>query len=329
MLDVRRREFIALLGGVAAWPLAARAQHSAMPVIGFLNPGSSEPYANLVAAFRRGLKETGYVEGQNVSIEYRWADGQYDRLSAMAEDLVSRRVTVIAATGGMFSGLAAKKATSTIPIVVIGTGDPVALGLVASLNRPGGNVTGVAMLGIELLAKRLELLRELVPDVLMIGVLVNPANPAAKVEVSNVEEAARSLGRQIVILNATNEGELNSAFASLIQQQIAALLIADDTFFINQCNRLAALTVRYAIAAIHHVREFAAAGGLMSYGTNFANAYRQMGIYVGRILKGAMPADLPVEQSTRFDLIINLTTAKALGLTIPDKLLAFADEVIE
>jgi putative ABC transport system substrate-binding protein len=329
---MRRREFITLLSGAAAaspllWPLAARAQHSAMPVIGFLNPGSSEPYAHLVAAFGRGLKETGYVEGQNVSIEYRWANGQYDRLSAMADDLVSRRVTVIAATGGVFSGLAAKKATSTIPIVFIGTGDPVAFGLVASLNRPGGNVTGVTMLGNELLAKRLELLGELVPNFRMIGVLVNTTNPSAKVQVSNVEEAARLLGRQIAILNATSEDELNTAFAGLIQQQIPALLITEDTFFVSQSNQLAALTVRYAIPAIHNLREFA--GGLMSYGTNFANAYRQVGIYVGRILKGAMPADLPVEQSTRFDLVINLTTAKALGLNIPDKLLALADEVVE
>jgi putative ABC transport system substrate-binding protein len=326
---MRRREFIVLAGGVAMFPLAARAQQPTMPVIGYLSPGSLELTGSQVAAFHEGLKETGFIEGQNVSIEFRWAEAQYDRLAAMAADLVRRQVSVIAATGGTFSGLAAKRATSTIPIVFIGTGNPVDLGLVASLNRPSGNVTGVTMLGIELLAKRFELLRELVPNAITIGVLVNPTNPTAKIQLPEVQEAARSLGRQIVVLDASNEGELDAAFESLVRQQARALLITSDTFFSNQSNQLAGLTIRHAIPAVSERREFALAGGLMTYGASFADAYHQAGIYTGRILKGEKPGELPVQQSTKFQLTINLKTAKALGITIPLPLLGRADEVIE
>jgi putative ABC transport system substrate-binding protein len=328
---MRRRAFISLIGGAVAWPLAARAQQP-MPVVGYLNPGWSEPSTALVAAFHRGLRETGYIEGQNVSIEYRWAEGQYDRLAAMAADLVHHQVSVIAATGGTFSGLAAKRATAAIPIIFVGTGNPVELGLVASLNQPSGNVTGVTMLAIELLPKRFELLREIVPNAITIGVFVNPTNPTATVQLSAVREAAHALGQQILVLNASNERELEAAFASLVGQQvqqIGALLITSDPLFNSQVNQLAGLTIRHAMPAVFERREFALAGGLMSYGTSFADGYRQTGVYAGRILKGDKPSDLPVMQSTKFDFVINLKTAKALGLTVPFPLLARADEVIE
>jgi putative ABC transport system substrate-binding protein len=326
---MRRRDFIALLGGVVTWPIATRAQQPAKPVIGFLNPTSPEGYAPLLVTFRQGLREAGYVEGENVSIEYRWAEAQYDRLPTMAADLVRRQVTMIAATGGTYVGAVAKRATSTIPIVFAGTGDPVSVGLVASLNRPGGNVTGVYMLAVELLPKRVELVSELIPNANAIGVLVNPTNPSTKVQLPMVQEAARSLGRHFVILNATSEGDLDTAFASLGQLQVGALLISSDTFLVSQANHLASLTVRHAMPAISERREFAVAGGLMSYGTSFTDAYRHAGIYIGRILKGEKPADLPVQQSTKVELVVNLKTAKALGLTIPPTLLSRADELIE
>jgi putative tryptophan/tyrosine transport system substrate-binding protein len=324
---MRRRALMFALAGAAVWPLAPRAQQ-AMPVIGFLNPGL-RGRAYFVAAFQQGLKETGHVDGQNVSIEYRWAEAQYDQLPAMAADLVRHQAAVIAATGGTFSGLTAKQATSTIPIVFIGTVDPVSLGLVASLNRPGGNVTGVYLLAAQLLAKRFELLAELIPKEMTIGALVNPTNPTAKIQVPEIQEAARSFGRQFVIVNATSEGELGAAFVGLVQQRVGGVVITSDTFFNNQRSQLAALTVHHAMPAIFEQREFAVAGGLMSYGTNIAEGYRQVGIYTGRILKGEKPADLPIQQSTKVELIINLKTARALGLEIPPALLARADEVIE
>jgi putative ABC transport system substrate-binding protein len=324
-----RREVITLIGGVATtWPLTAPAQQPAMPVIGFLGSGSPEPDDLRLAAFRRGLNETGYVEGQNVAIEYRWAEGQYDRLPALAADLVRRQVTVIA-TAGIPAAFAAKPATSTIPIAFLAGVDPVLTGLVASLNRPGGNVTGVAMLTAELAAKRLDLLHELVPAASVVALLVNPADPVTVVETKNLQDAAHSLGLQPHILRAGTASEIDAAFVTLVELGARALVVSTDPFFTNQRAQIVTLAARHAVPAIYVWREYAAAGGLMSYGTDLADSYRQGGIYTGKILKGAKPADLPVEQVVKVGLVINLTTAKALGLTIPLPLLGRADEVID
>jgi len=326
---IRRREFISVLGGAAAWPVAARAQQPAMPVIGFLNSASPDVYADRVRAFRQGLSETGYVEGRNVAIEYRWADGQYDRLPTMAADLVRRQVTVIAATGAVPSALAATAASTTIPIICTFAVDPVEAGLVASLSRPGGNVTGVRNLNVELGQKRLELLHELVPTATIIALLVNPANPAAVTQTKDLQAAAGTLGLQIHVLNASTDRDFATVFANLVQLRAGGLVIGGDGFFISRSEQLAALTVRHAVPAIFQYREFPAAGGLTSYGGSFTDSYRQVGVYAGRILKGEKPADLPVQQTTKVELIINLKTAKALGITVPQLLLGRADEIIE
>jgi putative ABC transport system substrate-binding protein len=326
---VKRRDFITLLGGAAAWPLASRAQQPAMPVIGFLNPRASGETAHLVAAFRRGLNAQSYVEGQNVAIEYRWADGQYDRLPAMAADLVRRQVAVIAATGGNLAPIAAKAATSTIPIVFSMDGDPVKLGLVASLNRPGGNVTGAAVDVAGLEPKRLGLLHELVPKATMMAFLVNPDNARAEDQKKDIQAAADALRQQIIVLEASSERDLDTAFVAMAKQRVGALIVAIDPFFNSRRHILVTLAARHAIPAIYDQRDTVAAGGLMSYGTNFADAYRQVGIYTGRILRGVKPADLPVDQISKFEFLVNFNTAKALGVTFPPGLLSIADEVIE
>jgi putative tryptophan/tyrosine transport system substrate-binding protein len=327
---MRRREFIAGLGSTAAtWSPAARAQQSPVPVIGFLHSGSPGPYAPYVTAFHRGLNEIGFSEGRNVAIEYRWAEGQYDRLPRLAADLVHRQVAVIAATGGGLSAAAAMAATTAIPIVFLGGPDPVQKGLVASFNRPGGNVTGVFLLNSTLEGKRLGLLREMVPTATLIAVLLNSVNPFFDSQLKDIQEAARSLGQQFHILNASSEHEIDTAFATAAQLPARAMLAGADPGFLSWRDQLIALAARYAIPAIFNVREYAAAGGLMSYGVSLSDAYRLTGLYTGQILKGAKPADLPVQQSTKFELVINLKTAKALGLTVPQNLLVSADEVIE
>jgi putative ABC transport system substrate-binding protein len=327
---MRRRDFIAFIGSIAAaWPLAARAQQPAMPVIGFISSRSPDESASAVVAFRQGLAEAGYVEGQNVEISFRWAEGDYDRLPMMAADLARRQVTAILATGGNPPVLAVKAATATIPIVFIIGSDPVEMGFVASLNRPGVNVTGVSLFTSLLVAKRLELLRELVPAGTIIAFLVNPDNSNARPDTAVMQAAAARLGQKLIVLSARTEQDIDLAFASLGQQQATALVVNTDAFFLTRRNQLASLEARYAIPTIHDLREYAAAGGLISYGTNLPNAYRQAGIYVGRILKGDKPSDLPVQEPTKFDLVINLKTAKALGITIPPSLLVRADEVIE
>jgi putative tryptophan/tyrosine transport system substrate-binding protein len=325
-----RREFITLLGGtVIASPLTARAQQPAIPVVGFLGTASANPFAHFIAGFRQGLKETGYVEGHNLAIEFRWAEGQYDRVPALAADLVRRQVAVIVTVGGETSAFAAEAATTTIPIVFNVSGDPVKVGLVASLSRPGGNATGVNTFTTELVAKRLGLLRDLIPTASLVAVLVNPNFALAAANAREAEEAARTIGRPIHILRAGNAGDIDAAFATMVQMRARALLVAADPFFNSRRDQIVALAARHAIPAVYEWREFAEAGGLMSYGTSLVDAYRQQGIYAGRILKGEKPADLPVMQLTKFELVINLKTARALGVKISDNLLSIADEVIE
>jgi putative ABC transport system substrate-binding protein len=326
--QLQRREFITLISGAAvAWPLAARAQQP-MPVVGFLNSSSPDMYAPFVAAFRQGLKETGYVEGQNATIEYRWAEGQYDRLPAMAADLVSRKVSVIAATSTP-AVLAAKAATTTIPIVFTTAGDPVQLGLVTALSRPSGNITGITVLDVEIAPKRLQLARELAPAATTMAVLVNPAFPPTESMLRELVVAAKNLGLNLHVAHATSEREIDEAFATVAQLRVGALVIGADVFFASRIEQLGTLTLRYAVPTIFVYREFARAGGLISYGGSITELYRNAGIYVGRILKGEKPASLPVQQATKIELIINLKTAAALGLSIPTSLLVRADEVIE
>jgi putative tryptophan/tyrosine transport system substrate-binding protein len=326
---MRRREFITLLGGAAAaWPLAVRAQQSQMPVVGYLNTRGPGDDPQLLAALRRGLKEAGYVEGQNVAIEYRFAENQYDRLPAFAADLVRRQVAVIAANG--LAAQIAKVATATIPIVFVAGFDPVEVGLVPSLSRPGGNITGVSILDVELGPKRLELLHELVPAATMMAALVNPSDPIRAETISrDLQAAARALGLQLQVLYAGSDRDFDGVFTSLARLQAGGLVIGSEPFFNSRSEQLGALTSRHAVPAIYQLREFAAAGGLMSYGGSLTDAYRLVGVYTGRILKGEKPADLPVQQTTKVELILNLKTAKALGLTVPITLLGRADEVIE
>jgi putative ABC transport system substrate-binding protein len=326
--QLKRREFITLLGGAAtAWPLAARAQR--LPVVGFLSSRSPGESAGLVAAFRRGLSEAGFIEGQNLVIAFRWAEGRYDRLAALAAELVALRVAVLLAAGGPPSAFAAKAATATIPIVFSAVNDPVRLGLIASLNRPGGNVTGMSMFTSELVLKSMQLLRELVPTAVAIGYLMNPSNPSAEIYSKEAGTAASALGVQVQVLNASTEHDLDQAFASLEKLGAGGLVVPGEPFFDSQRDRIAALSARYAVAAIYPFREYVLAGGLMSYGASLTDSYRQAAIYVGRVLKGEKPEDLPVMQPTKFELVLNLKTFKALHLEIPDKLLALADEVIE
>jgi putative tryptophan/tyrosine transport system substrate-binding protein len=326
---VKRREFIALLGGAAAvWPLAARAQQPAIPVVGYLSALSEAQVAHQLTAFRRGLNEVGFVEGQNVAVEYRWANGQYNQLPAMAGELVRRPVTLIVAQAPP-AALAARAMTTTIPIVFVVGFDPIAAGLVASFNRPGGNATGMTLITGPLGQKRLELLHELAPKAAVIAMLVNPISPDAVPEIRDVQATAQAMGLQLKMFNASTPSELNAAFAAIAEQRPDALLVGSDPFLLLQREELVALTARLRIPSVYPFREFAAAGGLVSYGTNIANAYRQAGIYAGRILKGAIPADLPVMQPTTFELVINLKTAKTLGLDIPPTLHARSDEVIE
>jgi ABC-type uncharacterized transport system substrate-binding protein len=324
---IGRRDFITLLGGAAAWPLTARAQQPAMPVIGFLDAGSAAERVPQVAAFRKGLAEAGYEDGRNVALEFRWAEGQYGRFGELAADLMRRGVSVIATPGSGTAALAAKTSTTTIPIVFGSGGDPVKEGLVASLNRPGGNVTGVNFFTVELVPKRMQLLRELVPEARRVGVLVNPTDPEGSRTLRDVEAAAG--GQQILAHNVTSGRDIDAAFGSMAREKADAVFVAPGTFFNTRRVQLAVLAARHALPAIYPVRAYPEAGGLISYGTDVLDAFRQVGVYTARILKGAKPGDLPVVQSTKFELVINLNTARALGLMVPDKLLATADEVIE
>jgi putative tryptophan/tyrosine transport system substrate-binding protein len=328
-IHICRRRLLATLMAAVASPHATRAQQPAMPVIGFLNPGSPTEWAHLVAAFKDGLAEAGYVEPRNVAIEYRWGGGRYDRLPEMAADLVRRQVAVIATAGGVGTASAAKAATSSIPIVFVSGTDPVDAGLVVSLSRPNANMTGVHVLTVVLSAKRQELLRELVPSAAAVAMLVNPSNPQNRFELPDVEATAAKIGQPVRVMTVSTDAEIDAAFASIVEQRLGGLLVQGDVFFTSRRERLVLLTTRHAIPTIFAWREFVTAGGLMSYGTSITDAYRLAGNYAGRILKGEKPADLPVQQSTKFDFVINLRTAKALGLEIPDKLLALADQVIE
>ena len=324
---MKRRDFITLLGGAAAWPLAASAQQPAMPVVGFVNAGSSDP--PLAAAFRKGLNAAGYVEGQNVTVGYHWLEGQFDRLPALMADLVRRRVAVIATPAGNFATQVAKAATTAIPIVFGVSEDPVKLGLVASLARPGGNLTGINFFSTEMAAKRLALLHELVPKAVRIAVLVNPANPATESAIRDIPDAARAMGLQIQVLKASTRSEIEAAFATLVRDRAEALYVAGDVFFTSRRVQLATLAATNRIPASHPSRQAVEAGGLMAYDSDRAGMYRQVGAYTGQILKGARPADLPVLQSTKFELVINMQTARALGLEVPNSLQLLADEVIE
>jgi putative tryptophan/tyrosine transport system substrate-binding protein len=325
---MRRREFIMLIGGAAAYPLAARAQQATLPVVGFLNTVSATSFAPMADGFRQGLREVGYTDGQNVTIEYRWAEGHVDQLPALALDLVNRQVGVIAATGGSAAGLAAKAATSTIPIVFVSGADPVKAGLIVSFNRPGGNITGISPLSSALGSKRLEILHTLVPEAKAIGILVNP-NYDAAVQVRDAEAAADAIALQVKILNVSSVADIDAAFAAVKQQAISALFVANDPYLDSHRDQIIALAARNAIPTMYYNRQYAVAGGLISYGANIVDAYRQAGVYCGKILKGGKPGDLPVLQPTNFELIINLKTAKTLGLEVPPQLIALADEVIE
>jgi putative tryptophan/tyrosine transport system substrate-binding protein len=326
----KRREFITLLSGAAAWPLAARAQQPAMPVIGFLHQGSSQASAQLVVAFGRGLQESGYAEGRNVTFEFRWADGEYDRLPELAADLVTRHVAVIAAAL-LPAARAAKATTSTIPIVFISGSDPIETGLVTSLSRPTGNVTGVSLFSVSLIEKRLllEVLREIIPTAVVVAVLVNPSNPNTEANVRVISAAAQTMRLRIEFINALSERDLDAAFSAIVDLPAGALIVGADGFFASRRERIVALAARHAVPTMYFQREFVAAGGLISYGTSSGEMYREAGTYVGRLLKGAKPADLPVLQPTKFELVINFKTAKALGVDVPPMLLARADEVIE
>jgi len=324
-----RREFITLLGGVAAWPFAARAQQPAMPVIGFLSSRSPGESAGVVAAFRQGLSEAGFVEGQNAIIAFRWAEGRYDRLPALAAELIDLRVAVLFTAGGPPSAFAAKAATQTIPVVFSAAIDPDRMGLVTSLNRPGGNVTGMSIFPSEVAAKSVQLLKELLPAATLFGYLVNPSNPSADFYAKEASNAAKVLGIAVHVLNASTEHDLDEAFVSLAKLSAGGLVVPPEPFFISQRHRIVDLAARQAVAAIYGLREYAVAGGLMSYGASLPDAYRRAAVYVGRILKGEKPADLPVQAPTKYELVINLKTAKTLGLTVPPQLLARADEVIE
>jgi putative tryptophan/tyrosine transport system substrate-binding protein len=325
---MRRREFITLLGGAAAWPMVARAQQP-MPVVGFLSSRSPGESASVLAAFRDGLRESGFVEGQNLTIAFRWAEGRYDRLSELAAELVSLRVAALFAAGGPPAALAAKAATATVPVVFSAVNDPVELGLVASLNRPGGNVTGMSMFTSDLAAKSIGLLKELMPATSVVAYLVNPASPSADIYLKEAATAASVLGIQVRVFNASTERGLDEVFASLAKAGAGGIVVPGEPFFDSQRDRIVALSAQHAIAAIYTYREYVVSGGLMSYGPSLADAYRNAAIYLGRVLKGEKPANLPVQQPTKLDLVINLKTAKALGLSIPDKLIALADEVIE
>jgi putative tryptophan/tyrosine transport system substrate-binding protein len=331
MSDMRRREFITLLGGAAAtWPLTARAQQPGkLPLIGYLGPESPAVFASRVRAFRQGLGETGYAEGRNVAIEFRWAEGQHNRLPALAADLVARQAAVIVAPGGAPGGLAAKSATTTIPIVFEMGADPVAIGLVDNLNRPGGNLTGVSSLNVQVTPKRLEILHEVVPAAAEIAVLVNPTSPTTDSQLRNLQAAARALGLQLHVLHASTERDFDAVFVTLLQLRAGGLVVASDGFFATHSEQLAALTVRHAVPAIHQSRDFAMAGGLMSYAGSFLESHRQAGVYTGRILKGDKPADLAVQRVTKVELFINLKAAKNLGVTFPLSLLGRADQLIE
>jgi putative ABC transport system substrate-binding protein len=329
-IRIGRRHFISVLGGTVAWPLVVRAQQPTMPTIGFLNAGSAGPFAQYVTGFRQGLSDAGYVEGHNISIDFLWAEGQYDRLPALAADLVQRGVAVIVVSGGAVSAFAAKAATSTIPILFVIGDDPVKTGLVPSLSRPGGNITGMTLFISTLMAKRFELLSEIMPrSSATIALVVNPKNPNADTDTKEMEIAARTSGRELRVLNASTESEIDSAVATIHDQRIGALLLGTDPFFYSQRDKFVTLAARFGIPAIYPVREFSAAGGLMSYGASFVEVWRQAGLYASRILKGVKPSDLPVLQPTKFEFVLNLKTARALGLAIPQSLLATADEVIE
>jgi putative tryptophan/tyrosine transport system substrate-binding protein len=329
IIQLKRREFITLLSSAAALPLATRAQPAGIPVVGFLGAPSAAPYAQYVAAIHQGLKEAGYIEGQNVRFEYRWAEGHYERLPALAVELVDRKVSAIVPIGGAPSTVAAKTATLSIPIVFTMLADPLALGLVASLNRPGGNLTGIATMGVELEVKRLELLREAVPSAALIAMLVNPDNAHVGAQVREVQTAGQALGQPILILKASTERELEAAFGSVVKEGAGAILVGSDTFFTSKPVLFVLLTARHAVPAIYPWRSHVDAGGLMSYGASLIDSYRQAGVYTGRILKGEKPADLPILEPTKFELVINLQSAKAIGLTVSSMLLARADEVIE